>query len=92
MQVRWQESEGDDCGIHIASLVFDRKKRGIFGDPKARVITLKRRSKKGLRLFWFFSAFGLSPITGPSIKRIRAPPFQKIPTAEGRPNRVRKWD
>jgi hypothetical protein len=46
MQVRWQESEGDDCGIHIASLVFDRKKRGIFGDPKARVITLKRRSKK----------------------------------------------
>ena len=24
--------------------------RGIFGDPKARVITLNRRSKKGLRL------------------------------------------
>jgi hypothetical protein len=42
------------------------------------VITLKRRSKKnGLRLFWFFSAFGLSPITGPSIKRISAPPLSQ---------------
>jgi hypothetical protein len=26
--------------------------RGIFGDPKARVITLKRRSINGLRLLW----------------------------------------
>jgi hypothetical protein len=78
MQVRWQESEGDDCGIHIASLVFDRKKRGIFGDPKARVITLKRRSKKtACGCFGFFSAFGLSPITGPSIKRISAPPLSQ---------------
>jgi hypothetical protein len=48
MQVRWQDSEGDDCGIHIASLVFDRNKQfaAFSGDPKARVITLKRRSKK----------------------------------------------
>jgi hypothetical protein len=51
--------------------------RGIFGDPKARVITLKRRSKKDLRLLWFFSAFGLSPITGPSIKCISAPPLSQ---------------
>jgi hypothetical protein len=29
MPVRWQEqlSEGGDCGMHIASLVFDRDQR-----------------------------------------------------------------
>src|SRR5260221_11793508 len=27
MQVGWQDSEGEDCGIHIASLVFDRDKQ-----------------------------------------------------------------
>ena len=26
--------------------------RGVFGDPKVRIVTLKRRSKKHLRLLW----------------------------------------
>jgi hypothetical protein len=26
--------------------------RGIFGDPKARIIPLKRRSKNDVRLLW----------------------------------------
>jgi hypothetical protein len=70
------DSEGDDCGIQIASLVFDRNKQ-FLGDPKARMITLKRRSKKRPAAVAVFSAFGLSPITRPSIKRVSAPPLSQ---------------
>jgi transposase len=42
-------NECDGCGMRIASPVFARTAvRGVFGDPKARVIGLNRRSKKPL--------------------------------------------
>jgi hypothetical protein len=48
---REQRSEGGDFGMHIASRVLaGTDVRGIFGDPKARVIGLNRRSKNGMRL------------------------------------------
>jgi hypothetical protein len=40
MQVRWQDSEGDDCGIHIASLVFELVRLLL---SRARVSLGKRR-------------------------------------------------
>ena len=42
------EDDVGDFGMHIASRVFGRNRRcaAFFGDPKARVIGLNRRSKK----------------------------------------------
>jgi hypothetical protein len=42
-----------DFGIRIRSQAFARsRRRGIFGDPKARIIALKRRSKNDVRVLW----------------------------------------
>ena len=44
----WGCENTDVCGTRIASLAFRPRStiRGIFGDPKARIVYLDRRGKK----------------------------------------------
>ena len=44
--MEWEK--GDDCWTNIDSpdIVREQMSQGVFGDPRARVISLERRQKK----------------------------------------------
>src|SRR3990167_6113423 len=68
MIMEWEKR--GDCWTNIGSpdFVREQKLRGIFGDPKARVIQLKRTQKNSMREMWDGSSESLrregSPNTG----------------------------